>query len=118
MTIIDFYTIGLNDVILWMPLVQALREQGADARFVIEPPRMNRAGANMFGKINLVITDESIETMVRILTNEGHTPLFRGRYDEADAVVTTNGAFIVDAYRGAKIRSPYGVGAHADSPAL
>ncbi len=47
---VDCYVSGPRDVALFLPLVRALCEHGADARLVLEPPVRNTAMAHVSNK--------------------------------------------------------------------
>lgn len=113
---VDFFTWAPFHVGHFGPIVTALKERGIDARFVCEPPSVNpRVQHIMNGVSGYGVDEHALETVVDLVAERGDTPIFKGRYATASAVITTNGINYVDSYEGAKIRAAYGVATSAGS---
>src|SRR5687768_2940670 len=96
---IDFYLYSPHEVAVWAPTVRQLRARGADVRWVMEPPTLSKTESFIDGSTQDLVDDIVIETAVRMLAEIGDVPLFKGRYTEADAAVTTGWRFWIDSYR-------------------
>ncbi len=122
---IDFYLYNLHEVLVWLPIWRGLRAEGVDARFVLEPPGVHTAQGSVpdaaqgwrddkGGDLLPLMTQEAFERIGAYLRARGIEPLAEGRYDTADAVVSTQGIGWLWRYSGLKLKTAYGCAANRD----
>ena len=124
---VDCYVSGPCDLALFLPIARALREHGADARLVLEPPVRNTAMAHMANKDEAyrvdasgeptpLMTPEAYARCVAWLEQEGEDWEDRARPD-ADAALTTGVVDTLRRYTGVKIKVTDGMGFGRDDAA-
>jgi GT2 family glycosyltransferase/glycosyltransferase involved in cell wall biosynthesis len=124
--IIDFYLYNIHEIIIWERIWRALRRLGVKAHFILEPPGINTAYGSLpdknrgyldckDGDIWPLMMPEVYGGISSYLKKCGYPYKNLGHYQEAAAVVTTQGISWLHRYRGLKLRTMYGVGAGTDS---
>lgn len=102
---IDFYVYDLHELQVWEGLRASLEKLGADTRLVLEPPGISTA----------MVTADDYDDIREWLASRRLSCLARGRYDQADAVITTQGVGWLWRYRGLKLRVADGCGLSHDA---
>lgn len=122
---VDLYLYASHEIPTWLPIVEALRRRGADARFVLEPPRRNLARGSApdphrnwhddkATNLTALVDQATHARLLATLADAGEEPL-RRRRQHADAAITSAGSGWLRAWTGARIRCMYGVGLVIDA---
>lgn len=97
--LLDFSVRNLDDVLAFEPIYTALRAQGHDAAFVVEPP----GGRDAQTSPSEVTYDSYLESFLYLAAGD-KLWIDRGRYRSAQAVITTQDSTSVATYEGLKVR--------------